>query len=152
MHRISAEQVADELSQSNTRFIEELGLRPDLFAYPYGEYSLSVIDAVKEAGFTAAFGQNSGVMHADDLWFELPRFAFNEAYGTLDRLKLAMVNHFVCLTLRLQIWCSQKIPIIRFHLSRNLMPARQLRCFASGYGQVEVAQLGRRAEVRLQAR
>ena len=41
-------------------------------------------------GFTTAFGQNSGIMHADSDFFELPRFAFNETYGTLSRLKLAV--------------------------------------------------------------
>jgi len=30
-----------------------------------------------------------------------------------------------------------------------MLPANQLRCFASGYGQVEVTLLGQRAEVRL---
>ena len=89
MHRISIEAVKEELSSSNQRFIDELGLRPELFAYPYGEYNLEVIEAVKEAGFIAAFGQNSGIMHKDDLLYELPRFAFNEAYGDLERLSLA---------------------------------------------------------------
>lgn len=151
MHRISAEQVVDELRLSNERFIEELGLRPDLFAYPYGEYSLSVIEAVKQAGFSAAFGQNSGVMHSDDLWFELPRFAFNETYGTLDRLKLAVNGkplRVVDIT-PADMVLSENPPLYGFTLAESLMPARQLRCFASGYGQVEVTQLGRRAEVRL---
>ena len=89
MHRISIAQVKDELASSNKRFLAELGLRPDLFAYPYGEYNLQVIEAVKEAGFIAAFGQNSGIMHKDDLTFELPRFAFNETYGDLNRLLAA---------------------------------------------------------------
>ena len=59
MHMITPEQVEEELRISNDRFIAELGIRPDLFAYPYGEYDLTVIEAVKKAGFVAAFGQNS---------------------------------------------------------------------------------------------
>ena len=151
MHRLSEDQVRDELAQSNERFIAELGLRPELFAYPYGEYSLSVIEAVKAAGFKAAFGQNSGIMYADDLWFELPRFAFNETYGTLDRLKLAVNG----LPLRVSditpadMVLSENPPLYGFTVDESLMPARQLRCFASGYGQVEVVQLGRRTEVRV---
>ena len=92
MHRLSDEEVRTEISTSNGRFIEELGLRPELFAYPYGEYSQFVIDAVKNAGFRAAFGQNSGIMHSADDQFQLPRFAFNEAYGTIDRLKLLLMG------------------------------------------------------------
>ena len=151
MHRLTSDEVIDELQLSNERFIEELGLRPELFAYPYGEYSLDVIEAVKQAGFTAAFGQNSGIMHSEDLWFELPRFAFNEAYGTLDRLKLAVNG----LPLRVSditpanMVLSENPPLYGFTIAESIMPARQLRCFASGYGKVEVTQLGRRAEVRV---
>ena len=43
-----------------------------------------------EAGFIAAFGQHSGVMHFSVHPFEYPRFTFNEAYGSLERLKLAI--------------------------------------------------------------
>ena len=64
MHRLSVAENRDELAVSNDRFLTELGMRPNLFAYPYGEYSLAVLAAVKAAGFTAAFGQNSGVGEA----------------------------------------------------------------------------------------
>jgi peptidoglycan/xylan/chitin deacetylase (PgdA/CDA1 family) len=37
MHQISIEQSKSEIAESNARFIAELGLRPNLFAYPYGE-------------------------------------------------------------------------------------------------------------------
>ena len=60
---IPVEAVKRELDGSNARFIAELGNRPSLFAYPYGEFDLNVRDLVIDRGFTAAFGQNSGVMH-----------------------------------------------------------------------------------------
>ena len=47
MHMITPKQVEEELRISNDRFIAELGIRPDLFAYPYSEYNLTVIEAVK---------------------------------------------------------------------------------------------------------
>ena len=90
MHKISIERSKSEIAESNARFIAELGMRPDLFAYPYGEYDMAVIEAVKQAGFTAAFGQNSGIAHGYNGFFELPRFAMNEQYGTLSRLDLAI--------------------------------------------------------------
>ena len=74
--------------KSNQRFLAELGLRPNLFAYPYGEYNLAVIERVKAAGFIAGFGQNSGIAHGYDGYFELPRFAMNEKYGAMDRLDI----------------------------------------------------------------
>lgn len=151
MHRISIEAVKNELSSSNERFIDELGLRPELFAYPYGEYNLEVIEAVKEAGFIAAFGQNSGIMHKDDLLYELPRFAFNEAYGDLERLSLAANGLPLKVTqiTPADMVITQNPPFYGFTLDKDMEPKKQLRCFSSRYGKLDVSLLGRRAEIRL---
>ncbi len=147
----TAEQVAEELQTSNQRFIEELGFRPELFAYPYGEYSGFVVDIVKNAGFTTAFGQNSGIIHADSNFFELPRFAFNEDYGTVDRLKLAVDG----LPLKVSditpedMVITENPPIYGFTLHPDMEPTSQLRCFASSYGKLDVTILGRRVEIRV---
>ena len=150
MHRLSDEEVRAEISTSNGRFIEELGLRPELFAYPYGEYSQFVIDAVKGAGFRAAFGQNSGIMHSADDQFQLPRFAFNEAYGTIDRLKLAVDG----LPLKVRDLTPEDMvlttnpPLYGFTVSEEMSPVSQLRCFSNNHGKLDVTMLGMRAEIR----
>ena len=150
MHRLSDEEVRAEISTSNGRFIEELGLRPELFAYPYGEYSQFVIDAVKNAGFRAAFGQNSGIMHSADDQFQLPRFAFNEAYGTIDRLKLAVDG----LPLKVHDLTPEDMvltmnpPLYGFTVSEEMSPVSQLRCFSNNHGKLDVTMLGMRAEIR----
>jgi peptidoglycan/xylan/chitin deacetylase (PgdA/CDA1 family) len=150
MHRLSDEEVRAEISTSNGRFIEELGLRPELFAYPYGEYSQFVIDAVKGAGFRAAFGQNSGIMHSADDQFQLPRFAFNEAYGTIDRLKLAVDG----LPLKVHDLTPEDMvlttnpPLYGFTVSEEMSPVSQLRCFSNNHGKLDVTMLGMRAEIR----
>ena len=150
MHRLSDEEVRTEISTSNGRFIEELGLRPELFAYPYGEYSQFVIDAVKNAGFRAAFGQNSGIMHSADDQFQLPRFAFNEAYGTIDRLKLAVDG----LPLKVHDLTPEDMvltmnpPLYGFTVSEEMSPVSQLRCFSNNHGKLDVTMLGMRAEIR----
>ncbi len=151
LHTLSAEDVSAELEISNQRFLHELGIRPQLFAYPFGEYSSFVIESVKEAGFLAAFGQNSGIMHGGDNFFELPRFALNENYGTLSRLELA-VNGLPLKITDLtpeDMVLTQNPPLYGFTLHQDMTPSSQLRCFASGYGKVDVTMLGRRAEVRL---
>ena len=56
MFKLSTEKIIDELSISNKRFIDEIGSRPKIFAYPYGEYNLKVLEQVKLHGFIAAFG------------------------------------------------------------------------------------------------
>ena len=151
LHRKTPEQVRAEINLSNQYFLQELGMRPQLFAYPFGEYSHFVVDIVKESGFVAAFGQNSGIMHSKDRFFELPRFAFNENYGTTDRLELA-VNSLPLKITDLtpeDMVLSENPPLYGFTLHENMRPEGQLRCFASGYGKVSVSIIGRRAEIRL---
>lgn len=79
-----------DLDRSAARFRAELGAVPDIFAYPYGEYSLELMHDVRNAGYVAGFGQHSGVASADRDAFDLPRFAMNERYGTLDRFRMAV--------------------------------------------------------------
>ena len=86
---LSPEANAAELARSNERFERELGMRPSLFAYPFGENSRAVRGVVERTGFVAAFGQHSGVLyHGADRFF-LPRFAMNETYGSASRFRLA---------------------------------------------------------------
>jgi len=151
MHRMSVEENREELRVSNERFLAELGMRPTLFAYPYGEYDLGVIELVKEAGFEAAFGQNSGVAHGYNGFFELPRFAMNEQYGNRERLELA-INGLPLKVDQLvpeDVVLAQNPPIYGFTLSDDMDQERQLRCFNSKYGKLDVSIIGRRAEIRM---
>ncbi len=151
MHRLSVEANRAEIEDSNKRFLAELGIRPDLFAFPYGEYNLDVIDVVQEAGFVAAFGQNSGVAHGYDGFFELPRFAMNEQYGNNDRLILAInalplkVNQIV----PEDVILTENPPNYGFTLAPDMDQERQLRCFNNRFGKLEVSIIGRRAEIRM---
>ena len=153
MHEISINDAKNELKMSNERFLEEIGQRPKLFAYPYGEYNLNVIELVKQAGFSSAFGQNSGIAHGYNGFFELPRFSMNEQYGTIDRLQLAIDG----LPLKVDQIVPEDVvlsdknnpPNYGFTLAPDIANDRQLRCFNSTYGKLEVNILGPRAEVRL---
>ena len=150
MHLSSLADVDVELQKSNQRFLSELGLRPNLFAYPYGEYNLAVIERVKAAGFIASFGQNSGIAHGYDGYFELPRFAMNERYGTKERLSLAIdglplkVNQI----LPADVVIEKNPPDFGFTLAPEIATNGQLRCFNNTYDQLKISRLGPRAEVR----
>ena len=89
MPLLSESKLENELKKSTKRFEEELGFAPEIIAYPYGEYSLAVAKVVKATGFSVGFGQHSGVIHPNSDFFYLPRFAFNETFGGVSRLKLA---------------------------------------------------------------
>lgn len=78
-----------DIIRASARFEAELGLKPALFAYPYGEYGKRDRDMIAAMGFKAAFGQHSGVLYDGADRFSLPRFAMNLHYGTQDRFALA---------------------------------------------------------------
>ena len=81
-------EITDDLARSGAAFERELGERPVLFAYPYGEMSLAAREAVEDAGYSAAFGQHSGAAEAGLDRLYLPRFPLNEQYGSLTRFVL----------------------------------------------------------------
>ncbi len=62
---------------------EKLGIDPDIFAYPYGEFDKQLIDAVKSMGFVAAAAQNSGVLCESSDPYAIPRFPMNNDYGAM---------------------------------------------------------------------
>src|SRR3546814_16104016 len=72
------------------RFEQEIGERPKLFAWPFGEWDTRSMAVVKAMGYDAAFGQQSGVAHAKHDLYWLPRFPMNEHYGSVDRMLMAV--------------------------------------------------------------
>lgn len=151
MHRLSNDAVREEITISNARFLEELGEKPNFFAYPYGEYTPEVRDIIEEMGFEAAFGQTSGVAHTSINTFEWPRFAFNENYGGIDRLKLAIEAKALPISdlTGSDMVLENNPPFLGFTVDEGIEPLNRLICFASGMGRVNVIRLDRRIEVRL---
>jgi len=146
-----------ELTASNQRFRDELGYVPTLIAYPYGEFSNPVIKTVKQAGFVAGFGQHSGAFgstdtSADDI-YRLPRFAMNETYGEVARLKTAAG----ALPIPVQDLVPQDTlvdpngnpPYIGFTIPADLARVDQMACFSNQEGKLKIEQLGPRIEVRM---
>jgi peptidoglycan/xylan/chitin deacetylase (PgdA/CDA1 family) len=81
-------EIAREVNTAKARFREQLGVEPTLFAYPFGEYSIAYRSIVEQNGFTAAFGQQSGVAWSGSDIFALPRFSMTESYGDIDRFRM----------------------------------------------------------------
>lgn len=87
---LSADDVARDLETMKARFQAELNFMPTLYAHPYGEAGREDLGIVRDAGFTAAFGQNSGPVYPEADPYLLPRFALNEKYGAMDRFALVV--------------------------------------------------------------
>jgi len=88
----SDDEFINDIEIASKFFLKELGYIPNLFSYPFGEYSKFMKDYVAE-NFSFAFGQHSGVIDLNKDKFELPRFPINENYGELNRFK-SIINFF----------------------------------------------------------
>ena len=81
-----------DIKKANEIFLKNLGYIPNLFSYPFGEYSKFMRDYISQ-NFDYAFGQHSGVIDLNKDKFELPRFPINENYGELKRFN-SIINSF----------------------------------------------------------
>lgn len=86
------QRVYADLDRAQQVLNRELAIVPQLFAYPYGEYSHLTQQIVEEYGFLAAFAQHSGVIGANDPLFALARTPLTGSYATLAQMqqKLAL--------------------------------------------------------------
>ncbi len=154
MPALSQAQNQAEIDRSNQRFREELGFTPTLFAYPYGESGLEHQQLVRGAGFVAAFGQHSGVQHADTDLYNLPRFALNERFGSLDRFRLAanaLPLPVSDVTPADTVLREQNPPAFGFTVDQRIKRLDRLNCYASNQsGAARLERLGpNRIEVRI---
>ena len=83
---LSNSEFISDIETSNKIFLRELGYIPNLFSYPFGEYSKFMKNYIS-TNFKYSFGQHSGVIDVNKDSFELPRFPINEKYGDLERFK-----------------------------------------------------------------
>lgn len=151
MHRISLQEAQHEIERSNMRFVQELGKKPTLFAYPFGEYSNEVRDLVRDAGFVAAFGQQSGIPHKSINNFEWPRFSFSELYGSVDRLRTAVNALPIPITdvVHEEMVMETNPPVTGFTVAEGIEPLSHIACYASGIDGVKAEINGRRVMVRI---
>ncbi len=73
-----------DIETASSIFMTKLGYVPELFSYPFGEYSEFMRNYISK-NFTYAFGQHSGVIDINKEKFQLPRFPINENYGKIKR-------------------------------------------------------------------
>jgi peptidoglycan/xylan/chitin deacetylase (PgdA/CDA1 family) len=148
----TVQENAADLARSVERVAAELGFRPTLLAYPYGSYSLAVRDLARRQGFAAAFGQSSGVIHDRSDLLALPRFVMNEAFGGIDRFRLA-ANALplpVADITPAEPMLTQNPPSVGFTVPEDLDGLDRLACFVSGQGRTVLERLGgNRIEVRI---
>ncbi|WP_421779456.1 polysaccharide deacetylase family protein [Kiloniella litopenaei] len=155
---LSQQEQKQIIDQSNQTFRRALGKQPNLFAYPFGEISNDLENILKVAGFKAAFGQHSGAIGPNSNLMALPRYPFNDRFGTMERFKLA-INSLplpvsAVLPENLTLTEATNPPLIGFTIAPEIKPRengsyRGLNCYSS-QGELTIQELGGgRIEVRL---
>ncbi len=79
-------QFITDIEIASDKFLKNLGYVPNLFSYPFGEYSALMKKYISK-NFDFAFGQHSGVIDLNKDKYELPRFPINENYGEIKRFQ-----------------------------------------------------------------
>ena len=142
-----------DLQTAQKRITQEIGKAPRLFAYPYGEANLAVIDLIRKSGAVAAFGQQSGVVNPTNNPFYLPRLALNEHYGDLGRFQMlanAMPLPVSGITPADPTVTQPNPPAIGFTVAGEVERLNDLACYLATEGRVPIERLGeRRMEIRL---
>jgi len=80
----SNQNFVKDIEKASEIFNKKMGYVPELFSYPFGEYSEFMRNYISN-NFTYAFGQHSGVIDVNKEKFQLPRFPINENYGKIKR-------------------------------------------------------------------
>lgn len=128
-------EITRQINKAKARVREELGIEPTLFAYPFGDISASYYGVLKKQGFTAAFGQQSGVGYAGADMLALPRFSITAPFAALDRFTMT-ANALplpVTAIAPTDFQALENPPLIGFTVDPALAPQiKDLSCFASG--------------------
>lgn len=145
-------QNADLINKAISKYKEEFDEDPQFFAWPYGEYSAALKKQLSTYSFKAAFGQQSGVLHAGADFMALPRFTMTENFGDLDRFQLTANALPLPVTdiIPDDTLIKTNPPLIGFTVSPDIKNLSKLSCFISGVGKVPLSKPGgNRIEIRL---
>jgi peptidoglycan/xylan/chitin deacetylase (PgdA/CDA1 family) len=130
-YKIFREEV--ELSQSIIK--KNLGLTPEVFTYPYGEFDPEMKKIIKEIGFKAASAQNSGVAHANGDLFMTPRFPMSESYSAIKQF--AEKANMKALRVTKSdpesfVLGANKRPLLKLTVDTKDLRTNQFQCFIQG--------------------
>jgi peptidoglycan/xylan/chitin deacetylase (PgdA/CDA1 family) len=124
----------EDLNEANYLFKEHTGVIPNVYAYPYGEYSQELSQELQDNGCLAAFAQHSGVFNNGSNPFGIPRFSVAGSFITLEQFK-AKVNMGA-----LPVQTDDQWPVIvgaekkiqfKIRLSDGFVPSG-INCFVNG--------------------
>ena len=147
---LTKEAARADLETSLRRFEQELGEKPSLFAYPFGEWDAGVKRLVQELGHSIAFGQHSGIAHAKHDMYWQPRFPMNESFGSVERLRQAVnalplpVTDIAPADVLIRLGQTPNPPVLRFTVTEDVERLQQMICYTGRGRQIAPKPLGER--------
>lgn len=136
--RLRYDRFRRELDKSQQLIQENLGIEPESFAYPFGEFDEKMKRIVQDGGFKSAVAQNSGVIYSGTDLYMCPRFPMSESYSAPEKFASKLAMH------ALQIEKShpesfvvppgQSNPELVLEFSTRDLVTDQLQCFIQGSG------------------
>jgi len=144
------QRIKGEIQRAQEELTARTGRAPRLFAYPYGEFSNELVEMVRELGFLAAVGQQSGVVGRGQNLFELPRFPAGGSYGAVkefrDRLKFRALPLEV-LAPADSLLGKDNPPTWRVKIDVARIDPRTLRCYVPGQAPAKIATIDANAGI-----
>jgi len=119
---------------SASRVIEEkTGIKPTGFAYPYGEYSIEMVDVLKELGIKYALAQNSGVIDSNSNPYILPRFPMTGMQSSQSQFIQKVNMHSLQVTpVQQSQMFDNNPPILDITITDTRIDHSTLQCFIQG--------------------
>ena len=145
------DEAAADIAQANQRLMDEIGAIPELFAYPFGEYSADLQKIIARYGYSAAFGQHSGVMYRGADYLALPRYSLVGSYSNMARFQTVVDTLPLPVTdlVPTDPLVTKNPPALGFTIVGDMGPLSTLACYLAQFGKLNIEQLGpSRIEVR----
>ena len=128
-----------EIEQVEKKLVTELGVSPNMLAYPYGESNVWLRQQLAQNKMIG-FGQQSGVVNIDSDFSNLPRFPASGAYAKLSALKTKLAS----LPMPLASFTNggdfaHELPVtLDLEFKSEKYRLKELACYVSGQGQAKL--------------
>jgi len=125
----------EDVKKAQREIEARLGVQPEVFSYPFGEYNLEMKRAVREWGFKAATAQNSGIVYDGSDLYALPRFPMGGPYATLDGFRSKVGMKALRVRKRVPdspILSGPNPPELTLTLDSNALNMKGIQCFIEG--------------------
>ena len=123
-----------EISLCQELIEENLGIKPTVFAYPYGEFDEKMQEMVQKAGFHAAAAQNSGVIGSDTDLMACPRFPMASGFSNINEFKLKANAHplKVAGAPEYHVLTENFKPELNLTIQKENLRLNEMQCFIQG--------------------